>query len=290
MIKGGLEGVVLYIRSVGIIKWTIRDLDASLKSETNQKDGFIFKSDDNLTQEQNISKMVECFMDGQIAGRKLLLDGRNIEGQNSATGRFNQIFSTEEEEDKIGKPQMQTQQTEQQKPQIGVVTMDELEKRLAEERKKWETEEKLKRLEAEIEELKEENNELHKPMQEMIRRVSPLAEPFIGALISRFAGPQQPVAIGRLEQQHNENKIVSDNRVGVVDSEDNDKNVAVEDNQQCTEEEEELLSLYDEFKKIDADCMELLRAIIKIGISQQPIMNFPYQTIKNMIIEQAKNL
>lgn len=288
MIVGGIEAVANFLRNNCCNSWTIQDLNVS--SEAGEKNCYVFKSDKELTPEQNIQQMLANFADGTILGKKFLLKANQVGNQATGSGALSQIFAVGEEYMQTPYPK-QTQQQTQPQPQIGVVTTDELERRLAEERNKWEQEQEMKRLREELAEAKAENKKLADPLHRVVGRLEPLVAPLVGALINKVSGGamlQQPTAIGKLDTS----KPIVGN-VEETEEEENVDDIPTEESENaevCSDEEEQLLRLYDEFKKVDANCYELLEAIIKIGISQQPIMGLPYDSVKQMIINQSKQI
>ena len=131
-----------------------------------------------------------------------------------------------------------------------------------------------------MEEQKKEIDELRKPINEVIRKLSPLVEPAVG-LLARKMMPAAPAtaSIGRLETQEAEQVPVEPYET-----------MPAPEPEMTSEDEDELLAVYAKFKEVDPDCLTLLKAVAKIGISQQPIMGLPYENVKQMIINQANTI
>ena len=202
---------------------------------------------------------------------RFVLEGRTPEKANQTKGGHKIDFILPPHDAKVSG-------VAQQQPTVGMVTMDELERRLNEAHETWVREQEVKDLRAKMEEQKKEIDELRKPINEVIRKLSPLVEPAVG-LLARKMMPAAPAtaSIGRLDAQEAEQVPVEPYET-----------MPAPEPEMTSEDEDELLALYAQWKEKDADCLEVLRAICKIGISGQPIMGMPYETVKNMIINAAK--
>ncbi len=251
MVRDGLDGVVKFIRLNKLTKWVVRD--------GNGQNDFVFKSGD-ADQETNINLMLEV-LDGISSGRLTISGTPN---ENNKTGWYTQTFSVG-----VDKPTS----TPSTFPTIGMVTTDELERRLTEERAKWTQEQELARLKEALDEAKSEIEELRRPLNDVVRRLAPIVQPAVGAIMQRFAGQavQAPAAIGTLDTEEAQEETTPQ----------------PEEEEYTSPEEDEVLALFAEWKKADPDCLSLYKAIATIGIKQCPVMNMDYATVKQMIINFA---
>jgi hypothetical protein len=274
MIKGGLKGLSNFIRNAGLVSWQIRKGEG-MKSEGNNN--YIFYTNPQLKQEDNIEEMERQL--SLLSGHRFYIEGLDEAHAKGTNGKICETFSLGD--DDTAAPGVNGVTTPA--ANVGMVTVDELNKRLEEEREKWRRDMEFEKLKEELKEANEEIKELKKPGQEIIRRLSPLVEPAVGILMSKFAHTPQPVAIGRLEDAAPQTIPVDNNNA-------QGEQPAAQEPEMTTEDEDKVLELYNNWKAVDPNCIELLEAIAKIGISQTPIMGFPYDKIKEMIINQAKSI
>ena len=240
----------------------------SVRKDGQDANNFIFQQREDEDREMAINRLEKTL--SKQEGR-FVLEGRTPEKANQTKGGHKIDFILPPHDAKVSG-------VAQQQPTVGMVTMDELERRLNEAHETWVREQEVKELRAKMEEQKKEIDELRKPINEVIRKLSPLVEPAVG-LLARKMMPAAPAtaSIGRLETQEAEQVPVEPYET-----------MPAPEPEMTSEDEDELLALYAQWKEKDADCLEVLRAICKIGISGQPIMGMPYETVKNMIINAAK--
>ena len=240
----------------------------SVRKDGQDANNFIFQQREDEDREMAINRLEKTL--SKQEGR-FVLEGRTPEKANQTKGGHKIDFILPPHDAKVSG-------VAQQQPTVGMVTMDELERRLNEAHETWVREQEVKDLRAKMEEQEKEIAELKKPINEVIRKLSPLVEPAVG-LLARKMMPAAPAtaSIGRLETQEAEQVPVEPYET-----------MPAPEPEMTSEDEDELLALYAQWKEKDADCLEVLRAICKIGISGQPIMGMPYETVKNMIINAAK--
>lgn len=240
----------------------------SVRKDGQDANNFIFQQREDEDREMAINRLEKTL--SKQEGR-FVLEGRTPEKANQTKGGHKIDFILPPHDTKVSG-------VAQQQPTVGMVTMDELERRLNEAHETWVREQEVKDLKAKMEEQEKEIAELKKPINEVIRKLSPLVEPAVG-LLARKMMPAAPAtaSIGRLETQEAEQVPVEPYET-----------MPAPEPEMTSEDEDELLALYAQWKEKDADCLEVLRAICKIGISGQPIMGMPYETVKNMIINAAK--
>lgn len=240
----------------------------SVRKDGQDANNFIFQQREDEDREMAINRLEKTL--SKQEGR-FVLEGRTPEKANQTKGGHKIDFILPPHDAKVSG-------VAQQQPTVGMVTMDELERRLNEAHETWVREQEVKDLREKMEEQKKEIEELRKPINEVIRKLSPLVEPAVG-LLARKMMPAAPAtaSIGRLETQEPEQVPVEPYET-----------MPAPEPEMTSEDEDELLALYAQWKEKDADCLEVLRAICKIGISGQPIMGMPYETVKNMIINAAK--
>lgn len=257
MVRDGLDGVVRFIRLNKLTKWVVRD--------GNGQNDYVFKSGD-ADQETNIKLMLDV-LDGISSGRLIISGTPN---ENNKTGWYTQSFSVGVE---------QPASTHPSYPAVGMITSDEVDRRIAEAREQWNREQEMERLREELKDAKEEINSLRTPINDVVRRLAPIVQPAVGAILQRLGGaPVQaattPANIGVLDKQP---ETVNPEEAEAVNPEE----------EYTSPEEDEVLSLFAEWKKADPDCLSLYKAIATIGIKQCPVMNMDYATVKQMIINFA---
>lgn len=242
------------------------------KFQVKKGDGgndYIFKSEESEDPESALTRM-EILLQRETG--KFSLVGRTNDVMKASNGGFTVDFYLSADE----KPSVAG--VAQQQATVGMVSVEELDRRLAEAQEQWRREQELERLKEKAAEQEKEIAELKKPINEVIRKLSPLVEPAVGLLARRMMpAASAPATIGRLESEPSETVPVEPYET-----------MPPAEPEMTSEDEDELLALYAQWKEKDADCLEVLRAICKIGISGQPIMGMPYETVKNMIINAAK--
>lgn len=242
----------------------------SVRKDGQDANNFIFQQREDEDREMAINRLEKTL--SKQEGR-FVLEGRTPEKANQTKGGHKIDFILPPHDAKVSG-------VSQQQPTVGMVTMDELERRLNEAHEAWVREQEVKDLRAKTEEQEKEIAELKKPINEVIRKLSPLLEPAVG-LLARKMMPTAPAtaSIGRLETQEAEQVPVEPYET-----------MPAPEPEMTSEDEDELLAVYAKFKEIDPDCLTLLKAVAKIGISQQPIMGLPYENVKQMIINQANTI
>lgn len=243
------------------------------KFQVKKGDGgndYIFKSEESEDPESALTRM-EILLQRETG--KFSLVGRTNDVMKASNGGFTVDFylSADEKPAVAGVAQLAT---------VGMVSVEELDRRLAEAQEQWRREQELERLKEKAAEQEKEIAELKKPINEVIRKLSPLVEPAVGLLARRMmpAAPA-PATIGRLESEPSETVPVEPYET-----------MPPAEPEMTSEDEDELLAVYAKFKEVDPDCLTLLKAVAKIGISQQPIMGLPYENVKSMIINQANTI